>query len=100
MIGTMRCEQRWAWLLGWAWLCGGGCYLEFHPAPAVSYQVRGEVDKVCVVFVDELHHGALESTKICIQVLSETLDSDPLSALADEFVHVKVSVQERIGGEA
>ena len=70
------------------------------PCNPVSYQVRGEVDKVCVVFVDEFHHGALESTKIRIQVLSETLDSDPLSALADEFVHVKVSVQERVGGEA
>lgn len=66
----------------------------------VSYQVRGEVDKVCVVFVYELHHGALECTKIRIQIFSETLDSDPLSALADEFVYVKVSVQERVGGEA
>lgn len=53
-------------------------------------QISGEVDKVSVVLVDELHHGCLEQLVVELQVLSHLLQLHLLPTLGHKLVHVKV----------
>lgn len=55
-----------------------------------TYQIGGEVDKVCIVFVDQLHHGCFEQFVIHLKVLAHLLQLDMLSAISNKLIHVEV----------
>lgn len=56
-------------------------------------QVGGEVNKVCIVLVDELHHGCFQQLVVKLQVLSHLLQLDLLPTFCHKLVHVKVILQ-------
>lgn len=65
-----------------------------------THQICREIDEVCVVFVDELHHGALERAVVCVQVVSQALDGHSFPALVYKVVDGKVLLQEDVRREA
>lgn len=70
------------------------------PSPQPPYQVCREIDEVRVVLVDEFHHGALERAVVSLQVVAKVLYADLAATPTHELVHLKVSMQEYLLGEA
>ncbi len=54
-----------------------------------THQIRGQVDKVCIVLVDELHHGILQRLEVDVQVFSKCLQLDPTSAISNKGIHIE-----------
>lgn len=53
-------------------------------------QVCREVDKVCVVLVDELHHGCFEQLVVQLQVISQLFQLHPLPTVRHKVIHVEI----------
>lgn len=55
-----------------------------------GYQVRRQVDKVCVVLVDELDHGCFEQLIVELQVVSKRFQLDSLPTVRHKVIDVEV----------
>lgn len=56
----------------------------------LTNQVCRQVNKVCIVLVDELHHGGFQQLVVELQVLSHLLQLDLLPTICYKQVHIKV----------
>lgn len=59
----------------------------------VTYEVCRQIDKVSVVFVDELHHGTLQNLEIHVKIVSQHFQLNFTSTLDDKVFHVEVILQ-------
>lgn len=55
-----------------------------------THKVGGEVDKVCIVFVNKLNHCGFEELVVELQVFTHFLQRHALPALRNEAIHVEV----------
>lgn len=58
-----------------------------------THQVGGQVNKVCIVLVDELHHGCFQQLVVELQVLSQLLQLHLLPTVCHELVNVEIILQ-------
>lgn len=63
------------------------------PTLMTTDQVGGEVNKVGIVLVDELHHGRLQQLIVELQVLSHLLQLDLLPTIRHKLIDVEVTLQ-------
>jgi len=61
----------------------------------VTYKVCREIDKVSIVFVDELHHGTLQNLEIHVKIVSQHFQLHFTSTLDDKVFHVEVILKTR-----
>lgn len=69
---------------------GGGHCSILNVSAIETHQIGGEVDKVSIVFIDELNHGCFELFVIHLKVLAHLLQLDMLSAICNKLIHVEV----------
>lgn len=64
------------------------------PSPFLcTDQVGGEVNKVSIVLIDELHHGRFQQLIVELQVLPHLLQLDLLPTLRHKLVNIEVILQ-------
>lgn len=63
----------------------------------MKYQIRREIQKVSVVVVNQVDHGAFECPEVRFEVVSETLGGHTLPAVCHELIYVEVRFQKIVG---
>lgn len=57
---------------------------------ALTDQISGQIHKVGIVLIDELHHSSFQQLVVKLQVLPHLLQLDLLPTLCHELIHVEV----------
>jgi len=60
-------------------------------------QVCREIDKVGIVFVDELHHGTLKNLEIHMKIIPQHFQLNFTSTLHDKVFHMEVILKLHVG---
>lgn len=70
------------------------------PAFASTDQISGEIHKVGIVLIDELHHGRFQQLVVKLQVLPHLLQLDLLPTICHKLINVEVILKtETKGGQ-
>lgn len=55
-----------------------------------THEVGGEIDKVCIVFVDKLNHCSFQELVVKLQVFTHLFQGDTLPAVRNEPIHFEI----------
>ena len=58
-----------------------------------TYQVSGQVNKICVVLIDEFNHGTLQDLEVNREIITQSLQRHSATTLYHKLLNIKLWLQ-------